>query len=168
MIMVKLNEITVELTEQMLMTVKKYIQGKGQSENGGILLGGYIPAENKYIITTASEPCNKDCRGMVYFIRNRENAQEIINNYWKASEGKINYLGEWHTHGCKNPYPSYTDKKLLKSLIKDKSNVWAELFMLIVGRNNTFYLGMTNEKSKGKIIAEIQIEGDKDAFIFNR
>ena len=123
MMIVKLNEITVELTEQMLIVVKKYIQ---------------------------------------------ENGQEIINNYWEASEGKINYLGEWHTHSCKKPYPSYTDKKLLRSLIKDKSNVWAELFMLIVGRNNTFYLGMTSEKSKGEIIAEIQIGGDKDAFIFNR
>ncbi len=165
---VKLNEITVELTEQMLIVVKKYIQENGQSENGGILLGGYIPAENKYVITTASEPCNRDCKGRAYFVRDCENGQEIINNYWEASEGKINYLGEWHTHSCKKPYPSYTDKKLLRSLIKDKSNVWAELFMLIVGRNNTFYLGMTSEKSKGEIIAEIQIGGDKDAFIFNR
>lgn len=166
--MVKLNEITVELTEQMLRMIKNYVQGEGQSENGGILLGGYIPEKNKYIITIASEPCDQDCRGMTYFVRNRENAQEIINNYWKTSKGKINYLGEWHTHGCKNPYPSYTDKKLLKSLIKDKSNVWTELFMLIVGRDNTFYLGMTNEKSKGKIVAEMQIGRDKDAFVFNR
>ena len=62
MMIVKLNEITVELTEQMLIVVKKYIQENGQSENGGILLGGYIPAENKYVITTASEPCNREER----------------------------------------------------------------------------------------------------------
>ena len=136
----RLNEINIELTESMLMIVKEYIQGKGQCENGGILLGGYIPSENKYVITTASKPCVHDQKGPTHFIRNKENAQRIINQYWKDSKGKINYLGEWHTHGCERPYPSHVDRKLLEMIICDESNVWPEIFMLIVGRNNTFYL----------------------------
>lgn len=164
----KLNEVNVELTKHMLMIVKKHIQEKGQSENGGILLGGYIPSENKYVIETVSEPCINDQRGASHFIRNKENAQRIINQYWEDSEGRINYLGEWHTHGCERPYPSYVDRKLLKNIIKYHSNVWPEIFMLIVGRNNTFYLGMADVKSKGEIIAEAQIREEKNAFIFDR
>ena len=34
------------------------------------------------------------------------------------------------------------DRKLLKMIISDKSNVWNEVFMLILGNNNSFYLGM--------------------------
>ncbi len=156
---VKLNQVNIELTEQMLMTISKYIQKEGQSESGGVLMGGYIPSENKYVMTIASEPCAKDQRGPVLFVRSKENAQRIINQYWKDSEGRINYLGEWHTHGCKSPAPSLVDKKLLKLIIKDKSNVWPEVFMLIIGRDKSFYLGMANVESKGKIVAEIQIEG---------
>lgn len=119
----KLDEINVELTESVLTIVKRYIQKKGQSENGGILLGGYIPSENKYIITTASEPCIYDRKGAAFFVRNKENAQKIIDQCWEDSGGRINYLGEWHTHCYENPYPSFVDKKLLKMVIKDHSNV---------------------------------------------
>lgn len=72
----------------------------------------------------------------------------------EESDGKINYLGEWHTHGCKNPRPSITDKQLLKMIISDQSNVWNEIFMFILGRNNTFYFCMADVQNKGQIIAE--------------
>ncbi len=156
---IKLNQVYVELTEQLLEKLKKYIQDEGENEAGGILLGGFIPLENKYVITYASEPCREDYSGASFFIRNRYSAQKIINGLWNSSEGKINYLGEWHTHGCEMPYPSFTDKKLLKTIMKDKSNVWKEVFMLIVGRKNTFYLGMTDTEAKGKIVAEVMIRG---------
>lgn len=165
---IQLNECIIELEEHVMNVFKKYIQYNGEDESGGILLGGYIPEENKYIITYASEPSDMDYRGATYFIRNQKNAQKIIDRLWTDSDGKINYLGEWHTHGCKNPYPSNTDRKLLKSLIKDKSNVWSELFMIILGNDGSFYLGMTNVKSKGKIVSEIQIGEELDAYIFNR
>lgn len=157
---IQLNECIVELEKQMLNVLKKYTQYDGKNESGGILLGGYIPEKNKYVITVATEPCDMDFSGPSYFIRNQKNAQEIINKIWMDSEGKINYVGEWHTHGCNNPYPSNTDRKLLKSLIEDKSNVWSELFMIILGNDGSFYVGMTNVKSKGTIVAEIQVGGE--------
>lgn len=155
MIKIKLNEVVVELTDLLLGKLERYIQNVGDNESGGILVGGFIPAENKYVITEASVPCSKDVCGRTFFIRDRENAQKIINKIWKDSKGTINYLGEWHTHGCEMPFPSSTDKRLLRIIMKDRSNVWNEAFILIVGRNNTYYIGMTNIESKGKIVAEI-------------
>ena len=165
--MLRLNDVNIELTQQLLQKLKKYVQEIGECESGGVLLGGYIPIDHKYIITDATEPCSRDESGPMFFLRNRDNAQKIINQYWADSMGKINYLGEWHTHPCVMPYPSNTDRKLLKTIISDKSNVWNETFILIVGNNNTYYLGMTNTKSKGNIIAEMQIEEETDAFIFD-
>lgn len=156
--LLKLNETTIEITDQVLLILKKYVQDKGQNESGGILLGGYIPSENKYDFVAVSEPCSSDQSGPAYFIRNKENAQRVINQHWRNSRGRINYLGEWHTHGCERPYPSYTDRNLLKMIIKDKSNIWPEVFMLIVGRKNTFYLGMADAKNKGEIVSEKIIE----------
>lgn len=157
---VRLNNIIVELTDSLLNKIKKYTQDEGKNESGGILLGGFIPRENKYVITDASVPNNIDRSGPAFFIRNYEVAQEIIDKCWEESFGIINYLGEWHTHGCNNPRPSFTDRKLLKMIISDKSNVWNEVFMLILGRNNTFYLGMSDVQNKGRIIAEVMVKED--------
>ena len=96
----------------------------------------------------------------MFFIRNSRRAQKIINKQWKKSNGTINYLGEWHTHGWVKPYPSSTDKELLKMIIADKSNVWNEVFMLILGNDNSFYLGMTDVENKGIIVAEQMIKGE--------
>lgn len=163
---IKLGQVNIELTEQVLKILKKYVQRTGENESGGILLGGFIPSINKYIITNISEPCNKDIRGSSFFIRNRENAQRVIDEFWKNSCGKINYLGEWHTHGCEMPYPSFTDKRLLKMIMEDESNVWNEIFMLIVGKDASFYIGMTNVRAKGRIVAEVLVEEECDAYIF--
>lgn len=151
---IQLNDVTVELTKSLLQKIKKYTQDEGKNESGGILLGGFVPSENKYIITDVSVPNSDDLSGPTFFVRNHVRAQEIINQCWMESDGKVNYLGEWHTHGCKNPRPSITDKQLLKMIISDQSNVWNEAFMLILGRNNTFYFCMTDVQNKGQIIAE--------------
>lgn len=151
---IKLKNITVEFLDSMLEKIKNYTQNEGENETGGILLGGFIPEKNKYVITDVSVPNNSDDSGPCFFLRNYESAQRIINKYWRESAGRINYLGEWYTHGCKNPYPSLEDRKLLKMIISDKSNVWNEVFMLILGNNNSFYLGMAYKKDE-----EITIEG---------
>ena len=164
---IRLNDITVALTESFLIKIKEYTQDIGKKESGGILLGGYIQEQNKYVITEASVPNGNDKRGPAFFIRDYKRAQKIIDKCWSESEGTINYLGEWHTHGCKNPQPSITDKELLKMIISDESNVWNEIFMLILGRNNTFYLGMADVNSEGVIIAEIIVKEDGHAHVLN-
>lgn len=157
---IELNDVTVELTDSFLNTIRKYTQGRDDNESGGIILGGFIPSENKYVFTDASVPNCKDRSGPLFFIRNSRRAQKIINKQWKKSKGTINYLGEWHTHGWVKPYPSSTDKELLKLIIADKSNVWNEVFMLILGNDNSFYLGMTDIENKGIIVAEQMIKGE--------
>lgn len=154
---IKLKNITVEFLDSMLEKIKNYTQNDGENEAGGILLGGFIPEKNKYVITDVSVPNDSDDSGPCFFLRNYESAQRIINKYWKESVGRINYLGEWHTHGCKNPYPSLEDRKLLKMIISDKSNVWNEVFMLILGNNNSFYLGMAYKKDEEITIEEILV-----------
>ena len=44
---IELNDVTVELTDSFLNTIRNYTQGRGDNESGGIILGGFIPSENK-------------------------------------------------------------------------------------------------------------------------
>ena len=75
---IRLNDITVELTESFLIKIKEYTQDIGKKESGGILLGGYIQEQNKYVITEASVPNGNDKRGPAFFIRDYKREQNII------------------------------------------------------------------------------------------
>lgn len=148
------SDLIVEIEPTVLKTLKQYEQTKHRNESGGILLGKYCLEDERYIITAVTEPSFKDFCGRLWFIRNRDNAQIIINKMWKESGGYVNYLGEWHTHPWEFPRPSYIDKNLMRSIIKDGSNVWKHLFMIIVGLNDTFYIGVCDAEHKGKIVNE--------------
>lgn len=160
-----IENISVEIKENVIDVLRKYEQAVGMSESGGILLGGYIPQEKKYVITTVTEPSVHDKRGLCFFVRNKKTSQKLINEYWEQSEGAINYLGEWHTHACKWPVPSFSDRQLLKLIAKDNSNVWQFYFMIIVGQDNTFFLGIADEKRNGKIVYEMQFKGGKECIL---
>ena len=147
-------DITIEIDDHVLEILRKHTQYSGMNEAGGILLGKYIPEKEYYYITMATEPTEKDSAGPLWFIRNHVIAQERINEQWNDTDGIINYLGEWHTHPWQSPKPSIVDRNLLKKIVKDRSNVWKYLIMIIVGLNNTFYIGVCDSEHKGKITNE--------------
>lgn len=156
---IKFLNITIEIDTKVMELLKSYTQINGKNEAGGILLGKYQPKNEYYIITIATEPNSGDQAGKLWFNRNYKVAQKIIYEEWENTKGIVNYLGEWHTHPWKNPNPSTTDKKLIKKIILDKSNVWNIVFMIIVGLDKTFYIGAFDAENNGKIIYERIIEG---------
>ncbi len=156
----ELDGVSIEVRDRVLEKLFSYEQEDGEFEAGGILLGGFIEKDNKYIVTNISEPNDEDERGLCFFVRKKDKAQSTINDEWEKSSGRINYLGEWHTHNSFVPQPSSTDLKLLKQIIKDQTNCWDEVFMIIVGRDKSMYLGMVNNDSKGKVVSHIVIKGD--------
>lgn len=117
-------------------------------ENGGILLGRLKENSNTYIVTDVSTTNSKDKKGKNYFIRNKKVAQIILNKYWKESEGKTNYLGEWHTHNEKYPNPSFIDKKLIRQMKNNKNDEYVYVFMIILGLNKELYVCTINEQNK--------------------
>nr|WP_288452806.1 Mov34/MPN/PAD-1 family protein [uncultured Anaerostipes sp.] len=158
------NNAIVDFFPDVATTLRRYIQYPGKYEAGGILLGNYIPSENRYIITEATCPSFWDKRGPNSFIRNKKAAQKIINKRWTESSGTINYLGEWHTHGCDVPTPSNTDIELIQSLYRDKSNVWPNIILIILGRI-ACYVGVGSDS--GNVLENKYITGDNYASIFN-
>lgn len=164
---IQFEDAIVDLSPHVCHTIYKYVQHGSLPESGGILLGKYLPSEKMYFITEATTPSFGDKWGPAFFIRQKHSAQRIINKRWKDSNGQINYLGEWHTHGCDVPVPSETDKNLIRTIYNDRSNVWPNIIMIILGRKSC-YIGISLGSSNGEIAEYKYIEGDDYALIFNR
>ena len=133
------NKFTINIDKTVIQTLSKFEQCDGQNESGGVLLG-YI-ARNELKILDSTQPNVFDIHRRYNFIRNIFGHQFLINNKYNSSNGKINYIGEWHTHSEINPKPSKTDIKTLIKIRKYK-NVKFPVIMIIVGQKNTYWIGI--------------------------
>ena len=83
-----------------------------QAEACGILLGerkGFKGKEQYLNITDITLPYNTDIRKPTAYIRNTEGHQAYLDELHKQSKGRIQYLGEWHSHPQNVATPSSID-----------------------------------------------------------
>ena len=81
-----------------------------QLESCGILMGEKRGLHGEDIhVMHLSTPKITDFRTPVYYKRGVYGHQEHLNQLHDSSQGRIQYLGEWHTHPQKNAKPSSTD-----------------------------------------------------------
>lgn len=110
-------------------------------ENGGILMGELHPSVNTIIITHII--CSKNHLSDRYSINlNVKNLQQEMDKIWQKSNGKITYLGDWHTHYENYPNPSSTDyitfvknyylskfdQNILVYIILGTKDIWCNIF----------------------------------------
>jgi len=120
-------------------------------ESGGIILGKILP--NKYIIIEElTKPSSSDKRGFYFFERDKNIAQQIINEKWEKSKGETIYLGEWHTHNEDNPTPSKRDLTMIKNQLNTSKMEIDFLLLLIIGQKNNYY-GIETKKGHHIIVA---------------
>lgn len=157
-----LDGTILHIEDSVLMKMFHYIQtGESDPEAGGVLLGKQIKNREEYILSDISEPTIKDKRKRFSFVRDKRSAQIIINQVWKETKGITNYLGEWHSHPECNPTPSNIDRNLIHQIINDRSNVFSKVFLIIVGLDQSLYIGMANSKISANIILSTEIGGAK-------
>jgi len=118
----KIGSFNIHFTEDVLLLISKFKQNKKkQHEAGGILLGQV--KENNIYITRVTFPSRHDRSNRYSFWRNKNKAQAIMDFEFYNSNKRTIYLGEWHTHSEELPYPSKTDKKMIKDqFLKNKLN----------------------------------------------
>ncbi|WP_346846359.1 Mov34/MPN/PAD-1 family protein [uncultured Clostridium sp.] len=159
----KIDEKTnLIIEDSVILKLNEYSQGKGMYESGGILLGKVKADFSEYIITNISEPCNEDGRGRCFFVRSKDNAQKIINDFWRSSCGEIMYFGEWHTHPELYPSPSYVDRKLIKQCSVEIKPLPAFIFLIIVAERGSLYVGCKNVSVGKNLLVKLdEVEGEK-------
>jgi integrative and conjugative element protein (TIGR02256 family) len=104
------------------------------SEAGGVLLGRMLLHSSDVIIDAATAPNPEDQATRVSFHRAVRPAQMAVERAWGETEGRANYLGEWHTHPEDEPSPSRTDVTNWKRIVKTAQYEQDMLFFLIAGR----------------------------------
>lgn len=163
MITVTFSDDTIlHIEDSALFKLYSYKQNQAnQNEAGGVLFGKKIANTEEYIVSDISEPSKKDKQSRFSFVRDYRNTQKDINKKWKESEGIVNYIGEWHTHPECNPFPSSTDKNLVRQLIDDNSNVFNKLFLVIVGMDESLYIGLADTDISNNVILSIQMRSMK-------
>lgn len=119
-----------------LETFREHVQSSdADREAGGLLLGSVHGAH--LLIEQATVPTGWDKRFRYLFERMPFGHEAIALSRWKASQGTIRYLGEWHTHPEDHPHPSGLDRSewtRLSGQRRDKRPMLA----VIVGRKSLY------------------------------
>lgn len=123
-----------EISNEVLAQMLSYRQKKSNDlEAGGVLLGRFITNSKNIIVDELSKPSIMDKRTRNSFKRDQKTHQKIIDNFWKMSNGKCNYLGEWHTHPESYPKPSDIDVSSWKKILKEDVFSSRYLYFIIIG-----------------------------------
>jgi integrative and conjugative element protein (TIGR02256 family) len=146
---IKRGKYVIYISDEILSVLDKYKQEKYQNESGGIILG-LVHEDNSIYISKISEPnaCDKSSR--YGFERDKKTAQIIVDSEFYESDGKVIYLGEWHTHPEPNPFPSYVDIKMIKQQYKCNKINENFLILLIQGIENIYVAIYSDNKLMDK------------------
>lgn len=113
-------------------------------EAGGILLGQV--SETAIYVCRASTPTALDKRSLFGFKRTRKAAQMLIEYEFRNSEGRITYLGEWHSHPEMHATPSGQDVLMIKQQYEENT-IFVDCLLLVVLGRESDYVGTFNGKS---------------------
>ncbi|NNC30862.1 hypothetical protein HKM21_16460 [Longimicrobium terrae] len=113
--------------------LRQHVQdSREKREAGGVLLGRHILHTADVVVDGVTIPLPGDQRERFRFVRARQRHQEAIDRAWRESGGTCTFLGEWHTHPERHPWPSGVDRQdWLRKLREDAFTDW--LFFVIVG-----------------------------------
>lgn len=133
----KYQNIKIAISQSVLDGLNNFVQTGKKLENGGVLMGSIF--DNRIEILRISVPTPFDKCNRYGFIRDKKSAKLFIDYEFVNSNGKIIYLGEWHTHPEDYPAPSSQDIKMIKEQYKE--NIFNEKFllMLILGRKDIYF-----------------------------
>jgi integrative and conjugative element protein (TIGR02256 family) len=100
-------------------------------ETGGVIMG-YKQTHNFYI-THLIGPGPKAIHSARSFIPDDEYHEREIACVYNSSNGKLTYLGDWHTHPTEGAYLSELDKSTLRKIANYKPARLPKPLMLILG-----------------------------------
>ena len=125
------NKGVLKISSSALKKLNKFRQiDTSKKEAGGVLLGRFILDSNNIIVDKVTSPKSKDRRTRFSFKKLDSYHQHIINQEWKESKGRTNYIGEWHSHPENHPTPSALDVEEWKR--KSKEDIYDNSFLIFI------------------------------------
>lgn len=143
-VIVKIENITIIISENVLISLKK--ESVGKIETGGTLFGFKLKDRNEYIISGVTFFQPKDKKFNFGFERNDERHFEIINDMWKK-DGSTMFLGDWHYHPTNEVSPSKRDLLTFNDL-SESSFSSSKILCNIITCNDYFVIYVIEKKSR--------------------
>lgn len=100
-------------------------------ETGGILLG-YRLDDTTLMISRASPPGPRALHSRFSFLRDTRFLQRYLDGIHNRSEGREDYIGEWHVHPALDAPPSRTDRRSLWRIARRKNYATDNPILIIV------------------------------------
>lgn len=127
---------SIHIPISILKEIEQIIKHHYPKEFGGVFVG-YKSGEN-FIITDILMP-DEYKNGKTVFIRHPGTLNQRLDKLHKTTGGKVQYLGEWHSHPDGPTSPSRTDLKAMKDISKDKMINIDNPLLMIVEVNKSFF-----------------------------
>jgi integrative and conjugative element protein (TIGR02256 family) len=89
-------------------------------ETGGCLAGYYARGTEDVVVTHAIGPGPRALHRRTEFVADRAFHDEVLALLWEGSQGKIRYIGDWHTHPGGSPQLSSLDRAFMRHAAKSQ------------------------------------------------
>ncbi|WP_430908046.1 ThiF family adenylyltransferase [Maribacter sp. 2-571] len=109
---------SIHISKSVLKVIEEVTRLHYPNEFGGVFTG--YKSDEKFIITDILIPDAYE-NGRTVFIREPGTLNERLKLLHEISDGKIHYLGEWHSHPDGPASPSSTDNNAMKEISKDEN-----------------------------------------------
>ena len=153
-----INGMKIIIRDSVISDIKKYYRTAMAYETGGILLGKFN-RENRIIEITEVYELKTHFFSKILYKRSTKKAQKIINSRWNETNGRINYIGEWHTHPNMQPNPSITDLKSLEVINLLVKNILPSTILIIIGKDEKVNIIVQNTNGiKMKLLTKEKCE----------
>lgn len=130
-----LSEGLVLVEAEVLATLNAFRQrGSYDTEAGGLLLGFRRGAHLH--VTACTKPFPTDVRTRISFNRAVTGHDRIAYERWLASDERMDYVGEWHSHPEANAAPSSIDLYEWRKLLQNRPDA---LLFLVIGTGRDWY-----------------------------
>lgn len=110
------KEWTVFISEPLVEWMRNRMKSKSPNETGGALIGSVFMFPKKIVITDIIEAPPDSVETPTSFILGVEGLERKIRDIEKRTNGKVTYLGTWHSHPCGGK-ASQTDERTFKKLL---------------------------------------------------
>ncbi|MDN3357641.1 ThiF family adenylyltransferase [Actinomadura sp. DC4] len=126
--------ITPEALETMRCEALTTAQTHGPTiETGGMLLGRIDDACRVVYVTYAESPPPDSERSTHRFSHGLQGVEQLVADYRLAGDGRIRFVGMWHTHPGGGPAPSKMDQNAMEVLLVPTRQAPPRAILLIVG-----------------------------------
>ncbi len=120
------RESLILIEPEVIAAMREYRQLSPQDQEAGGILIGYRRGMHLHIVES-TKPMPSDERSRYEFNRVDPHHARYAEARWRASNSRLDFAGEWHTHAQRRPAPSALDQSEWKRVLAlaDRSLVFA-------------------------------------------